>query len=409
MKPLVDFDFHVPTTREDSDAAWRSVREECPAAWTDTAAVGSHWVLSGYEAVWEAFRDWEHLSSARTDPERCAIALGDAKMPQLIPEETDPPEWYGYRRILAVLLAPQPVEKVRPRVRYWSNHYIDQFIEAGSCELTSDLAVAVPAAVSLEWLGFAPADWSMIAFAFHDIAAYPIGSPEFHTAMAALGTVMECVREEVVARRREPRDDALTAIACAEIDGERVSQEIAESLAFQTVGGGVDTTTSLIGAALLHLSRFPDDRARLLEDPDLIGLATEEFLRFYPPARTHARTVVKDVEIAGCPIRAGDRVLLSEASAGRDEAAFPDADRFVIDRSPNRHLSFGVGIHRCVGSNLARLEFGEVMRAVLQRIPDYTIDEARVVEYPSWGVIGGWSQMPAVFTPGSRLSAPARS
>jgi cytochrome P450 len=112
--------------------------------------------------------------------------------------------------------------------------------------------------------------------------------------------------------------------------------------------------------------------------------------------------VSEDVEFAGCSMRKGDRVLLSEFSSGRDERAFPDAERFVIDRNPNRHLSFGVGIHRCVGSHLARIEFTEVLSAVLTRLPDFAIDEDAMLEYPNWASIGGWARLPAVFTPGPR-------
>jgi cytochrome P450 len=186
----------------------------------------------------------------------------------------------------------------------------------------------------------------------------------------------------------------------AEIEGARISQEMAERLVFMTIGGGVDTTSALASAALLHLHRHPADRARLLAEPDLWDAATEEFLRVYPPARTHARTLTHDAELAGCPMQAGDRVLLSEVAAGRDPEAFPDADRFVIDRFPNRHLSFGAGIHRCPGSHLARITFGELMQEVLERIPDYRIVDAEVVEYPNWSMIGGWAKLPAEFTPG---------
>jgi len=109
-----------------------------------------------------------------------------------------------------------------------------------------------------------------------------------------------------------------------------------------------------------------------------------------------------DIEFAGCPMRKGDRVVLSEISAGHDEAAFPDADQFVVDRLPNRHLSFGMGIHRCPGAHLARIEFTEILDAVFTRMPDFEIDLDAVVEYPNWSVIGGWGRMPAVFTPGGR-------
>jgi cytochrome P450 len=400
-RPTVDFDLFATVTRAQSDESWRVPRERCPVAWTEHH--GGYWVISGYEEVAAAFRDWEHFSSARTDPEVSSIVLGDSRLPLLTPEEIDPPDWYPLRRILSELLAPRAAERLRPRARHWTTHFIDAFVETGACEFTHQLSVPVPGAVTLEWLGFPQSDWAMIAGAFHDVAAFSRGTPEHRNAQMAFGVVMTRIREEIAARELEPRDDAMTAIAYHEIDGARISREVAESIVFMTVGGGVDTTTALIGAALLHLTQFPDDRRRLLEEPDLLVTATEEFLRFYPPARTHARTVTEDFEFAGCPMRAGDRVLLSEVSSGRDGSAFPDADTFVIDRNPNRHLSFGVGLHRCVGSHLARIEFIEVITQILQRLPDFEIDVESVVEYPNWASVGGWAKLPARFTPGPRV------
>jgi cytochrome P450 len=396
----IDFDLFAAVTRAESDELWREARADCPVAWTERN--GGHWIVSGYDEVAAAFRDWEHFSSARTDPEVSSIVLGGSNLPLLTPEEIDPPDWYGVRRILSELLAPRAAERLRPRVRHWTTYFVDQFIEVGACEFTHDLSVPVPGAVTLEWLGFPESDWRMIAGAFHDMAAYSHGTPEYKRAQMSFGDVMTRIREEVGVREREGQDDAMTSIVYHEIDGVRIPRATAESIVFMTVGGGVDTTTALIGAALLHLSQFPDDRRRLLDEPDLIASATEEFLRFYPPARTHARTVREDVEFAGCAMRSGERVLLSEFASGRDESAFENADRFVIDRNPNRHLSFGAGIHRCVGSHLARIEFAEVLGTVLRRLPDFEIDRDAVVEYPNWAVIGGWARLPATFTPGPR-------
>ena len=200
--PVVDFDLFAATSRDGSDAAWRELREACPVAWTDRN--GGHWIVSGYEEVATAFRDWEHFSSARTNPKYCAITLGDSLLPLLTPEEIDPPDWYPLRRVLAQLLSPRASEKLRPRVAHWVAHAVDEVIESGRCDFVHDFACPVPAAVTLEWLGFPPSDWDAISSAFHDTAAYSKGSPEFARASAAFGPVLTRIREEVDDRRREP-------------------------------------------------------------------------------------------------------------------------------------------------------------------------------------------------------------
>ncbi len=393
--PVVDFDVFTHTSSAGSDAAWRAVRERCPVAWTEAA--GGHWLVAGYDAVTTAFRDWETFSSARTDPAISSLSLGDARMPKLYPEELDPPEWNPQRKILAGLLSPRAVEALRPRVRHWVDHFLGRVLDAGRAELAHDLAVPVPAAVTMEWLGWPEDEWMAAASTFHDMARHEYFSPGFNEAGRRFGWLATRIREEVALRRDEPRDDTMSVIANADLDGRRITAEEAEAMVLLTIGGGVDTTTSLTSAALVHLGRDRDLRHRLIAEPDLLLHATEEFLRVYPPSRTHARTVTRDVEFFGCPMRAGDRVLLSEASAGHDEAAFPDAGRFVADRMPNRHVAFGMGIHRCPGSHLARLEFGEIIRAVLARIPDYELGE--VVEYPNWAAIGGWAEISVTFAP----------
>ena len=393
--PVVDFNHFTHVTLGGSDESWRELREQHPVAWTD--ASGGHWVLTGYDAVSQAFRDWETFSSARTNPAVSSLILGDARMPLLVPEELDPPEWDGPRALFSKLLAKRSVETLRPRIRHWTRHFIDAFIGTGSAELARDLAVPVPAAVTMEWLGWPEDEWMKAASTFHQMARHEFGSPEFMNAGKQFIWLGERITEEVAARRETPRDDVLSTMANHEVDGERIPAADAEAMVMLAIGGGVDTTTSLTSSALVHLGQHPELRAQLRDDRSLIPLATEEFLRVYPPARTHARTVTRDVEFAGCPMRAGDRVLLSEAAACSDPAAFPDADRFVVDRRPNRHVAFGTGIHRCPGSHLARIEFDEILNAVLDRLPDYDLGEP--VEYPNWSTIGGWAQIPVTFAP----------
>lgn len=399
-EPAAAFDHFTHFTLADSDAAWRALREAHPAAWTD--ANGGYWVVAGYDSVTTAYRDWETFSSARTDPAISSLSIGDARMPALLPEELDPPEWRPIRRILAQLLSPQAVERLRPRVRHWVAQFLDRIIEQGHGELAHDLAVPVPAAVTMEWLGWPEEEWITAASTFHEMARHEYLSPGFIEAGKRFGWLAGRIHEEVAARRKSPREDAMSTIATHDLDGRSITATEAEAMVLLTIGGGVDTTTALASAAFVHLGRDRELRQRLVEEPALLADATEEFLRYYPPARTHARTVTKDVDFAGCPMRAGDRVLLSEASACRDESAFPDADRFVADRSPNRHVAFGMGIHRCPGSHLARLEFTEMLRAVLDRIGDYELGEP--VEYPNWAAIGGWASIPVTFPPGRRAA-----
>ena len=400
-QPLIDFDHYRQHSLSESDRAWREVRKACPVAWTE--ANGGHWVISSYQAVASAFKDWETFSSARTDPEVSSLSVGNLKIPPLYPEELDPPEWHPLRRILSELLSPGAVQRLQPRITHWVTHYIDQVIESGRCDMTEDIACPIPAAVSLELLGFPQSDWERMSNAFHGTGSYDRSTPEFAQALADVAWVGARVREELSERVREPRDDAMSFIVSHDVDGHQIASTDAEAVVLLVIGGGVDTTTSLTSSALVYLGRHPELRAPLLDDPTILDSGTEEFLRMYPPARTHARIAVRDIELGGCHISAGDRVLLSEVSACHDERAFPDADRFIIDRFPNRHVAFGLGIHRCPGSHLARAQFKEIMRQVLQRMPDYRVDQQQIVEYPNWSSIGGWAKIPATFSPGGRL------
>jgi cytochrome P450 len=401
-RPVVAFDHYAHRSLEESNRSWTSLRRSCPVAWTESN--GSHWVLSDYPSVSAAFKDWEAFSSARTNPELCSLTIAPTRLPPLYPEELDPPAWHPLRRILNELLSPGAVERLRPRIQHWVTHHIDQFIESGRCEMAHDIACPVPAAVILEHLGFPQEEWGRMAGAFHGSGAFPRESGEFAQAVADMAWVTSRVSEEVERRRGHPEDDALSFIAGHDVGGRPITSEEAEAVVMLVIGGGVDTTTALASAAFVHLALNPADRDRLLSERRQMTTATEEFLRVYPPARTHARTVAKDCEFGGARLARGDRVLLSEVSACHDERAFPGADRFLIDRFPNRHLAFGLGIHRCPGSHLARAQFKEIMRQVLDRLPDYTVEQARIVEYPNWAAIGGWASIPAVFTPGPRLS-----
>jgi len=160
----------------------------------------------------------------------------------------------------------------------------------------------------------------------------------------------------------------------------------------------------LVGQTLVHLGRDTDLRARLADDRDLLPRAVEEFLRVFSPAQALARTVTQPTEVAGCPLEAGDRVLLAWSSANRDVEQFTDPDEVDVERWPNRHLSFGAGVHRCAGAHLARLMSVTMLREILERMPDYRLQEEGLAPYATNGVNAGWRAIPVTFTPGFRLA-----
>jgi cytochrome P450 len=160
--------------------------------------------------------------------------------------------------------------------------------------------------------------------------------------------------------------------------------------------GGIDTTWTTLGAALLHLATHAEDQARLRAEPELLETALEEFLRFYAPVEI-GRLVTHDTEVGGCPVAAGEHVWLSYPAANRDPSVFPDADRFIIDRRENRHLTFGVGVHRCLGSNLARMELRVALDTWLKRVPSFRVPDGRSIGWSSGGNVRGPREIPVVF------------
>lgn len=410
--PVVDFDLRSFRSQAESNEAWARVRAVGPVTWSDDN--GGAWIVSGYDAVTEGFRNWRALQSGRAvrtipgpggSPDLNPLnAVPTRTTGLLIPEELDPPLWKPYRQVFNELLSPKKVEvDLYPRVRHWVTRCLDDVIETGRCDIVETLTSGVPAAVVMEWLGFPEDSWIRMSAAFHNMASYIPDTPDADFYMSELDWAFGRIEEEVARVRENPRDDVVSHLSNVEVNGERTSFEFAKGMLNLAVSGGVDTTTSVASSAIVHLSRFPEDRERLLNEPDLIDSAIEEFLRVYPPARTHGRTVVQDTELGGFKLRKDDRVILSEVSANYDDAAFTDADEFIMDRFPNRHLAFGMGNHRCPGSHIGRAMFKEMLTQVLARMPDYRVIEEELEEYPNCAALGGWSRAPIAFTPGNRL------
>jgi cytochrome P450 len=208
----------------------------------------------------------------------------------------------------------------------------------------------------------------------------------------------------IKARRQNPGDDLISFIANAkrDTDGELFGDQELLEICRQVLGGGADTTTSLLANAFIYLSRHPEARQRLIDDPEITPYACEEFIRYFSPVHSSSRNVKKATKSAGTAINAGDKVLLAYASANRDEMQFDEPDVVKLDRYPNPHIGFGVGIHRCLGSHMARQSFNALLTEVLRRIPDLCVREDKAEQYATTGVINGWIRVPATFSPGVR-------
>jgi cytochrome P450 len=397
VAPSVHFDHHDPDFAKDPWPVLTDLRSRCPVAHSDT--YGGFWVVTGYEEIRRVALDDATFSSAETiliPPKKNAAQKS-------IPIEMDAPEFLEYRKIMQPLFAPPAVERLAPVIEYYANHCIDQFIERGEVDVVHDFADPLPVMVTLHKLGMPIDDWRRYADPMHKTVFLRQDNPARVGVLEELAWIVGTIKEAIAQRKQSPRDDMITYLLNSRPFGEPVSDHAAQEMVMLTMQGGFDTTGSAISSALLHLDRNRDDRRRLIEQPELMEPAVEEFLRVGAPQFALARTAKRDVELGGQQIAQGDRVLLVWASGNRDESVFDRADEVVLDRPHNRHMAFGLGAHRCLGSTLARRQIHVALSAILRRLPDYAVDHSRLVRAETIGVTYGTFAMPITFTPGPRI------
>jgi cytochrome P450/ferredoxin-NADP reductase len=405
MTAETEFDHHGAEANADPVAYYARIRRGRPVG--RTSAHGGFYYTTRYADVARIARDDETFSSARSGQggQGVAIVIPKGAGLEQYPIELDPPRSTEYRELMNPLLTPAAVAELAPLITRHVTRVIDQFIDLGSCDLVRDFTNPVPTAVTLDWLGFPDEDWTRLAGPVHDIFAAPDGSERARRGAEGLAYMDARITELVKERREEPRDDAVSAlVARRKPDGSEFTADELVSVIGSLIAGGVDTTTSLTGSTLIYLAKHPAQRQRLIETPDLLDTATEEFLRVFSPSQSMARTITTDTRISGCPVTAGDRVLISWVAANHDPAVFPEPEEIRLDRDASRHLSFGIGTHRCVGAHLARAMFRAMITQVLTRLPDYRITAEGLVPYPTRGNQTGWDSIPAVFTPGTHAT-----
>ena len=387
-----DFDVLDQSYVNDPFSIWDDLRQTCPVARTERR--GPTWLPTKYQDVVDLAHDIAHFSSL--DPVVIPIVGEEPEEPVLPyglpPISADPPLHTSTRRLLLPWFSHHRVESYEPMTRALCAGLVEGLLADGRADAAADYAQQIPVRVIAAILGV-PSELSDTFTGW--VRAFLEFADDGEARREGMTALIEYFITEVERRKVEPGDDLLSDLLHAQIDGQPVEDSIVLGVAALTLIAGVDTTWSAIGSSLWHLATHPDDAKTLATDPEAMPLAVEELLRAYSPV-TMARTVTEDVEFRGCPMRAEDKVLMNFPAANRDPEAFDHPDQVILDRAHNRHVAFGSGIHRCAGSNLARMELRVAIEEWLKRIPDFRIEEGAEVTWAG-GQVRGPRRLPVVF------------
>jgi len=390
-QPLVkdfatDFDHLDPQWVNDPYPIWEDLRGRCPVAHTER--FGGAWFPATHEGVSAVAKDTEHFTSrqviisyTRPTDEDLPAPIGLAP-----PITSDPPFHVDARRLILPAFAPGPINALEPAIRELCNRLLDNLGDHEIVNAGDEYAQFIPPAVIAKMLGFPPEDEDFFREIIHNIISGADNQDDAERERRQAETE-EYFNKQIQDHIDNPRDDLTTYLLNVELGGQKLQHDHVRGTMILILVAGIDTTWSAIGASIWHLAQNPDDLARLVNEPDLMPVAIEEFLRFYAPV-TMGRMVKEDFDFNGCPMKKDDWVLLGFPAANRDPAAFKDADKFIIDREENRHVAFGLGIHRCAGSNLARLELRIAIEEFIKRYPKFELANPEGVTWAAGQVRG---------------------
>jgi cytochrome P450 len=393
-----DYDIFHPQYFTDPGPIWADLRQRCPIAHSERW--GGSFLPTRYEDVAEMARMVPALSSQEfivvppvplIDPETGEVLRSRPYAP---PISSDPPFHTEARRLLLQAFSPQSVAKFEPYTRELAHRLIDEFADKGRCDAAVQFAQQIPPKVIAHLMGLDENMGDTFIEWVRGVLEQGATDPELRIATGL--KMLKFWGEEIARRRAEPTGDFISWLLEQELEGRPVDDLHVTSTCNLLLVAGIDTTWSSIGAAVWHLATHPDDRERLLKEPELLPTAVEELLRVYSPV-TMGRLAIEDVAVNGVTIPSGSRVLMNFPAANRDPEVFPEPDTVVIDRAHNRHVAFGIGIHRCAGSNLARMEMQVALSVFLERIPEFHLDDTSPVTWCG-GQVRGPRSIPLVFT-----------
>ena len=391
MSDPVAFNPFAYEMHENPYPTYERLREEAPCYHNEEMGF---WVLSRFDDVLEGYRDWESFTST------AGVALeevGTASAPSMI--GMDPPVQTKLRKLVVRAFNPKRVGALEPRIRALTTGFLDAIVEEGECDLIERFAALLPSDVISTLLGVPPEDHSSLrvwtATMMHRADGLSSIPP---AAREASGNLLRYFADLIKAKRKSPAEDLISGLVEADLEGRRLDDREILGFCFLLISGGNETTEKLIANTIHQLSRHPDQRARVLDDPSLIPGMIEESLRFRSPTQYMVRAASRDVERHGVTIPAGDRVVLLIGAGNHDPRKFDDPGRFDIERSMAQHLAFGFGVHFCLGARLARLETRVAMEEIHKRLPDYQVDESGVSVVHA-GNVAGLATLPISFTP----------
>jgi cytochrome P450 len=333
--------------------------------WFGDAAGHEFWFPTRMADIRDALQQPDLFSSSSVIP-------ADPDPPYLwIPEMLDPPLHTKWRQLLGSWFSPGTVDRLKPRIRQRFTEILDDVAGRGECDLVKDVALRYPNTIFMEIMGLPVEEAARFQYWEEEILHSNYDTERTLPAMVEVNTYFA---DLITRRRKDPKDDLVSAAGKWEIDGEPVADSDLLAMCLLLFMAGLDTVAAQFSYSIMHLARNPQDRQRLLDEPDLWPSAIEEFLRYYAFV-TPGRKLTRDVDFNGCPMKAGQMVFLPLSAATRDPAEFPDAEKVILDRKANRHIAFGAGPHRCLGSHLARTELLIGLTEWHRRIPHYRLVE----------------------------------
>jgi cytochrome P450 len=391
-----DYDLFDDTFVTEPYPIYAELRESCPVARTERW--GGSWMPTRYDDIAAVAHDTTHFSSRNVG----VTGLEGASPLTAPPITSDPPFHADARRLLLPAFSPKAVDRLEPLTRGIARELLDLIDGRPTADAAIDYAQHIPVRVIALMLGVDAADEAR--FTDWAVRVIQVGPTDREVGRTATREVLDYFRTQVEARRGQlpaaadqpdgAGDDLISYLLQAELEGAPLTERHILGTCFLLLLAGIDTTWSSIGASLWHLATHPADRERLVADPSLIPMAIEEMLRAYAPV-TMAREVVAETTVGGRTVRPGDRVLLTLPSGNRDPGHFDRPDEVIIDRAHNRHFAFGVGIHRCIGSNLARMELRVAIEEWLARVPDFHLVPGAHVEW-NGGQVRGPRTVPVI-------------